>query len=113
MGEPVDFGVKFSYINEFFTFYESTVKPNGKYQLVFLCVKCQPLVRKIRSDSDSPLSNLRRHLINHHQDHVQSQFRDLLNLNCPINHHQYTEWKSIQKPRKPKKSSTKENLSDR
>ena len=33
MGEPVDYGAKFSYtIKEFFTFNESNRKHNGKYQ---------------------------------------------------------------------------------
>jgi hypothetical protein len=65
MGEPVDYGAKFSYtIKEFFTFNESNRKHNGKYQLVILCVNCQPLVKVVR-----------QYLINKHQDYVP-QFRN-------------------------------------
>ena len=96
MGEPVEYGAKFSYIKEFFTFYESNRKPNGKYQLVFLCVNCQPLVKVVKTDSDSPLSNLRQHLTNYHQDYVP-QFRNLFGT----------------RNRRPKKSSTKETSLDR
>ena len=106
MGEPVDFEAKFSYINEFFKFYESNKKATGKYQLVFICVKCRdsPIVIFVKTSSVYPLSNLRRHITIQHQDYVP-QFQNLLKLVCPRNGY---GCKSTEEPRKPNKSSTKE-----
>ena len=95
MGESVDFAAKFSYMNEFFTFFASNKKDNGKCQLVFLCVKCQPIVKYVKTDSDSPLTNLREHFSIKHQDYAP-QFRNL----------SAQEWKRTRKSNKPSPKET-------
>ena len=69
--------IKYKRIEEFFIFESSETKENGIIDMEFSCVNCLPVRKVLKTTSQGPISNLKRHLIKMHPDLID-RFKALL-----------------------------------